>query len=206
MDVYKYVNKTNAVLTIGSYTFTPSGFLQFSSTQADLDALEGISVDKYINGVPYSVEYTPNRANFTASTTTRASLNIPVGVAPTTPIDGDIWNTTAGLILRKAGVSEPIGGAATSTWKVKTVADTGYTAVSGDMLLVDTSGGAVTINLPANPAAGDWVKFKDGAASWQTNNLTVGRNGSTIETLAENYICQTNRDEFTAVFNTTWRP
>ena len=36
----------------------------------------------------------------TASTTARAPLNIPHGTAPTTPVNGDIWTTTAGLIYR----------------------------------------------------------------------------------------------------------
>ena len=40
-----------------------------------------------------------------ASTTSRAGINIPVGVAPTTPNDGDIWVTASGLNIRINGAS-----------------------------------------------------------------------------------------------------
>ena len=40
---------------------------------------------------------------FEASTTALASLNVPHGAAPTTPVDGDIWTTTAGLYVRING-------------------------------------------------------------------------------------------------------
>ncbi len=55
-----------------------------------------------------------------------------------------------------------------------------FTAVSGDGFFVDTSSGAVTITLPASPSAGDIVAFKDYANTWDTNNVTLARNGSKI--------------------------
>lgn len=38
-----------------------------------------------------------------APTTTNPSLNLPHGTAPTTPIDGDVWTTTAGIYVRING-------------------------------------------------------------------------------------------------------
>lgn len=40
-----------------------------------------------------------------AATTARASLNMAHGAAPTTPNDGDMWTTTAGLFVRINGVT-----------------------------------------------------------------------------------------------------
>ena len=40
-----------------------------------------------------------------AGNTTKASLRLPHGVAPTNPVDGDIWTTTAGLFVRINGVT-----------------------------------------------------------------------------------------------------
>jgi len=40
-----------------------------------------------------------------ASTTTRASVNLPHGTAPTSPVDGDIWTTSAGLFVRINGTT-----------------------------------------------------------------------------------------------------
>lgn len=38
-----------------------------------------------------------------ASTTTRATFNVPHGTAPTSPVNGDMWTTTAGLYIRING-------------------------------------------------------------------------------------------------------
>jgi len=55
-----------------------------------------------------------------------------------------------------------------------------FTAVSGDGFFVNTTSGAVTVTLPASPSAGDIVSLKDYANTWNTNNVTLGRNGSKI--------------------------
>ena len=60
-----------------------------------------------------------------------------------------------------------------------------YTAVSGDALRVDTSGGVVTITLPASPLDNDSVRWKDYLGSFGTNKLTFARNGKTIMGLAQ---------------------
>jgi hypothetical protein len=47
-----------------------------------------------------------------ASTTEFASLNLAHGTAPTAPVNGDVWTTTAGIYVRVNGVTVgPIGGA-----------------------------------------------------------------------------------------------
>lgn len=40
-----------------------------------------------------------------ASTASAAGLNIPHGTAPTTPADGDVWTTTAGMFFRVNGTT-----------------------------------------------------------------------------------------------------
>ncbi|MDB4215784.1 hypothetical protein N9796_00375 [bacterium] len=54
------------------------------------------------------------------------------------------------------------------------------TMAANEGVIADTSGGAFTVTLPATPAVGDTVVITDGD-DWATTNLTVGRNGSTIE-------------------------
>lgn len=47
-----------------------------------------------------------------ASTTTQASLNLGHGTAPTSPVNGDIWVTSAGLYVRVDGSTVgPLTGA-----------------------------------------------------------------------------------------------
>jgi hypothetical protein len=40
-----------------------------------------------------------------ASTTTRASLNVPSGTAPTSPVNGDIWSDGSDLLVRLGGTT-----------------------------------------------------------------------------------------------------
>ena len=40
-----------------------------------------------------------------ASTTSQAGFNLAPGVAPSAPVNGDVWTTTAGMFVRVAGVT-----------------------------------------------------------------------------------------------------
>ena len=64
-----------------------------------------------------------------------------------------------------------------SNWVTKT---SNYTAFPGDKIFANTTSGVFTITLPASPSAGDEVRILDLANTFDTNNLTVGRNGSNI--------------------------
>ena len=56
-----------------------------------------------------------------------------------------------------------------------------YTASAGEGVFMDTTSAALTLTLPASPSIGDEVAFKDYAKTFDTNNLTIARNGSKIE-------------------------
>jgi hypothetical protein len=43
---------------------------------------------------------------------------------------------------------------------------------------VNTTCGAVTVTLPATPSAGDIISIADYASTFQTNNVTLCRNGN----------------------------
>lgn len=84
-------------------------------------------------------------------------------------------NSTVFLRGDGAWATPPAGGV--TTWSNKTA---NYTASAGDKIIANTSGGTFTVTLPATPSTGDTVEITDGA-DWSTTNLTVARNGSTIE-------------------------
>jgi hypothetical protein len=86
--------------------------------------------------------------------------------------DGTSMNTAA---------SGTGGGGASITWTRKTA---NYTAVNGDRIIADTSGGSFIITLPATPSLGDVIVIADGN-NWATNTLNVARNGATIEGFSE---------------------
>lgn len=51
MNIYKYVNRTAQTLAVGSITILPYGEYLSTSTVAELDNLDGVLVDKYLNQV-----------------------------------------------------------------------------------------------------------------------------------------------------------
>ena len=54
--------------------------------------------------------------------------------------------------------------------------------------------------MPAAPLTGDSVTFLDLNGTFQTNNLTVDRNGNDIMNLAENMTAGINHAAFTLVY------
>ena len=72
------------------------------------------------------------------------------------------------------------GRTGTVDWQT-TIKTTSFTAVSGEGYFVNTTSGAITMTLPASPSVGDIVSVKDYAQTFDTNNLTVGRNSEPIE-------------------------
>jgi hypothetical protein len=75
-----------------------------------------------------------------------------------------------------------------------------FTAVSGEGYFINTTSGAITATLPASPSAGNIVAFKDYAATFATNNLTIGRNSSNIQGNANDSVLSTNRASVVLVY------
>jgi len=96
-----------------------------------------------------------------------------------------------------ADASGDAGGGGISWQAVKT---SNFNATAGEGYFIDTSGGAVTATLPASPTLGDEVSFIDYAATADTNNITIARNGSNILAAAEDLTVSTERAGFTLVF------
>jgi hypothetical protein len=129
MTIYKYVNRSDNEVTLSGHVFTARGDLTFDSTVTALDALDGISVDRYVDGVPTNVEFTPNEVasmrvdalgvnvpvsattnmNVAAGTTAVSSMRIAEGVAPSTPVNGDVWVAADHkLYIRLNGVTKEV--------------------------------------------------------------------------------------------------
>jgi hypothetical protein len=103
--------------------------------------------------------------------------------------DGTTYTVTSGDILQFAeGTGIDVNFTADDVLTITNTAPglsyarktTTYTAAAGEFIIADTSGGSWTLTLPATPSTGDIVIVSDGD-DWTTNNLTIGRNGSTIE-------------------------
>jgi len=117
-------------------------------------------------------------------------------------------NVTADRFLKVASVSgsgttgvgqlsfaEVSGG--TSYQAVKT---SGFTAVAGEGYFCNTTSAAFTATLPASPTLGDEITFIDYAGTFDTNNLTIGRNSENIQGSAADLTVSVERAGLTLVY------
>jgi hypothetical protein len=88
------------------------------------------------------------------------------------------------------------GGA---SWQAVITADPAN-AVAGYGYFCNTTGGAFTVTLPTSPSLGDFVSFIDYAGTFDTNNLTIARNGKNIQGVAEDLTVSVERAGLTLVF------
>jgi len=75
-----------------------------------------------------------------------------------------------------------------------------FTAVSGNGYFVNTTSGAITVTLPATPSAGDIVSIADYTNTWQTNSVTVARNGSPIGGISADASLSTEGQSVTFIY------
>jgi hypothetical protein len=103
-----------------------------------------------------------------------------------------VLTTNGSGVLSFATIS---GGAA---WQaVKTAS---FNAVAGEGYFIDTTGGVITMTLPATPTIGDFVSFIDYAGTFDTNNLTIARNSENIQGSAADLTVSTERAANTLVY------
>lgn len=93
-----------------------------------------------------------------------------------------------------------------SSVSFRTTVTANYTAGPSEGVIADTTGGAFTVTMPASPIAGTQVVISDGGGAFGANNLTVGRNGSTIVGLAEDLVLDIDSVSVQFVYDgTTWQ-
>ena len=144
----------------------------------------------------YITGYTVTQGDVTAHEAALAIAGTQVTAAAVT--DGHVLTASSG----SATWAAPSGGGGGITWVTKTAA---YTAASGEGILADTTTASFTLTLPATPSAGDTVSIADMASSWATNNLTVARNGSTIEGATEDLVMDIGDVKVELIYNgATW--
>jgi len=89
----------------------------------------------------------------------------------------------------------------TGTVDWQTAIKTGdFTAVNGEGYFINTTSGTITMTLPSSPSVGDIVALKDYANTFDTNNLTINRNGQPISGEATNPIVSTEGQALTLVY------
>ena len=131
-------------------------------------------------------QYVALKAGTTVATNVTFTLPTADGTAD------QVLTTNGSGALAFATVS---GGAA---WQA--VVTSSLSVVSKSGYFVNTSGGVITATLPSSPTLGDFISFIDYAGTFDTNNLTIARNGKNIQGVAEDLTVSVERAGLTLVF------
>ena len=89
---------------------------------------------------------------------------------------GDTFTIPAGATITNSGTASGFGATGSASWNT-TVKTSTFTAVAGEGYFINTTGGVVSVNLPAG-TAGAVVAVKDYANTFDTNAVTLVQNGS----------------------------
>ena len=137
-----------------------------------------------VNELTYANAATGNKPAFTA---TGSDTNIGVSIQPkgsgTVTIDALTFPAADGsanqiLTTNGSGVLSFVDNSGGTSWQA--IKTGNYTASAGEGVFANTTAGAFTVTLPASPSLGDEVSIVDYAGTFDTNNLTVGRNSQPI--------------------------
>jgi hypothetical protein len=163
------VGKAGAVATKSLALAPPANTVAVDVTNY---SLTGSSTQSMVNlagtwnttGAPTAI-----KANITDTASNAASLLMDLQVGGSSK-----FSVTKGGVVNLNGspLVLPMTVAARQTGNFNAVANTIYP--------VDTTSGVITATLPASPTQGDRIGFYDAAGTWDTNNLTIGRNGNNI--------------------------
>jgi hypothetical protein len=113
---------------------------------------------------------------------------------------GGITMGTTGQVLTTDGTTASFGDiSGGASWQAVITADPAN-AVAGNGYFCNTTGGAFTVTLPTSPVLGDFISFIDYAGTFDTENLTIARNGHNIQGTAADLTVATERAGFTLVY------
>ena len=113
---------------------------------------------------------------------------------------GDTFTIPSGVTITNNGTQTGFGRTGTVDWQTGSIKTATFTAANGEGYFCNTTGGAFTVNLPSSPSAGDIVAVADYANTFDTNNLTIGRNGSNIEGSASDSVLNKEGASLTFVY------
>jgi len=112
---------------------------------------------------------------------------------------GDTFTIPAGVTITNNGTQTGFGREGSVNWQTSIKTST-FTAANGEGYFVNTTSGAVTVNLPAG-SVGAIVSIKDYAQTFDTNNCTISADGSEkIENLTEDLVLDTEGIAVTLVY------
>ena len=161
------------------FTMENGGIIPVTDNDIDLGTVSLQFKDVYVNGTTIT-----DALGFGT-----VSMTLPTA-------DG---NANQILITDGSGALSFTDNSGGTSWQgVKTA---NYTASAGEGIFANTTSSSFTVTLPASPSIGDEVSIKDYAGTFDTNNLTVGRNSQPIEGVAADLTVSVERAGFTLAYS-----
>ena len=142
------------------------------------------------------------KQSLAASTTSAAPINLGEGVAPTSPVNGDVWATSGAVFAQINGTTSRLNN---QLKEVRVItASGGVTALNTDEVVVinKTALETTAVTLMAAPETGKLLHIKDGKGNATTYNITISGNGKNIDGSAT-FIISGNYASVTIVYNGT---
>ena len=141
------------------------------------------------------------KVNTVATTTANAGLSIPIGPAPTVPVDGDFWMSSVGPVVRLAGVTQniPTAGLNNTFTGVNTFTSTlnysgsnsNYGSATGASSIgisvgATTNGSTKAVNIGTNGLAGSTTNITVGSTTGTSTTTLQGITNGVTQTVADN--------------------
>jgi hypothetical protein len=141
---------------------------------------------------------------YNTANTQYTGLQVLAAAATTVTFTLPSSDGTSGQVLQTngSGVLSFATPTAGLTWN-STVNSTTFTASVNTGYFVNTSTAGFTMTLPSSPTIGQEVAVIDYNGTFDTNNLTIARNGKNIQGLAEDLTVSIERAAFSLVYTDT---
>jgi hypothetical protein len=190
-----FYNATSGVVTLSS----PSGNIKGPGfTAASTQTMPaGASYTLISDGTDYVINNNEGGPQAATTMTVSSTFTAQAGVSMTgSSIATSASQSVSGTydVVNLSYLRTNYGNA----WSVK---NSGYTAVAGDRLFVDTTSATVTITLPSSASLGDTIQIVDFGGTFNTRNCTVGNNGLRIQGTLDTMTVSTNGAAFTLVYS-----
>ena len=167
-------NKTLTSPKIGTNILDTNG-AELLNVTATGSAVNELTLANAASGSAPIISSTGNDTNIGITLTPKGSGAVKLDLLTFPTVTG-----SANQIMTSngSGVLSFVDNSGGTDWQA--IKTSNYTAVAGQGVFANTSGGAFTVTLPSSPSLGDEVSIIDYAGTFDTNNLTVGRNSQPI--------------------------
>jgi hypothetical protein len=208
-DLFR-IEQATGVATLNADAFDLSGLseLQLGSIGAELGAtINEFSTDETLSNDSNTAVPT-ERAVVGYLTRDKAGTSAwvpPTGTTAQRPTGGSLY--TGAIRYNSSLVTwegyngtqwTGLGGG--NPWSSIDNTDSPYSIAANDRVFADTTSGAITITLPSSPLTGDQIRVLDLAGTFDTNNLTLARNGNNIMGAAADLVISTENASLGLVY------